>query len=245
MPSAHRVLPRPDRPSDKFSKLLSAWARAGYVVAAPAFPLTNDHVPGSAMNASSGQPARRRVLRARPGTGGAAPPRARCTTASTPTRSAPAVSRLAADHLPAVVFDDCCRDRRFSVGDGPRRPPSSGTRSSLDGHVPLLIAHSDTDPAIPYATAQCRVPTMPPVAGVARHAARRVPRRPSGRTTRRPTTPSASASPSTSGTPRCAASRSAFASARPRRGRRRPQLDRARAPDPHSTWMMTAPSALS
>lgn len=30
----------------KFTKLLGAWADAGYVVAAPAFPLTNDEFPG-------------------------------------------------------------------------------------------------------------------------------------------------------------------------------------------------------
>lgn len=33
---------------DKFDRLLDAWAAAGYVVAAPAFPLSNDGVPGQA-----------------------------------------------------------------------------------------------------------------------------------------------------------------------------------------------------
>ncbi len=31
---------------DTYSRLLQAWARAGYVVAAPVFPLTNAHTPG-------------------------------------------------------------------------------------------------------------------------------------------------------------------------------------------------------
>jgi dienelactone hydrolase len=33
---------------DKFGRLLDAWAAAGYVVAAPAFPLSSDRVPGEA-----------------------------------------------------------------------------------------------------------------------------------------------------------------------------------------------------
>jgi dienelactone hydrolase len=33
---------------DTYSRLLRAWARAGYVVAAPVFPLTNAHTPGGA-----------------------------------------------------------------------------------------------------------------------------------------------------------------------------------------------------
>src|SRR5262249_24369379 len=36
---------------DKFTNLLSAWDDAGFVVAAPAFPLTNDHVADSDANA--------------------------------------------------------------------------------------------------------------------------------------------------------------------------------------------------
>ena len=50
-----------------------------------------------------------------------------------------------------VAYDDCCRDERIDavmVLDGIR----SG--AVLDGHVPLLIAHSDTDPVIPYGTAR-------------------------------------------------------------------------------------------
>src|SRR4051812_28537771 len=35
---------------DKFTRLLSAWSSAGFVVAAPAFPLTNGEVPGAEDN---------------------------------------------------------------------------------------------------------------------------------------------------------------------------------------------------
>jgi len=42
----------------KFSQLLTAWAEAGYVVAAPAFPLTNDEAPGpSVFSDVANQPA--------------------------------------------------------------------------------------------------------------------------------------------------------------------------------------------
>ncbi len=35
---------------DKFSRMLGAWQDAGYAVAAPAFPLTNDRIPGAFQN---------------------------------------------------------------------------------------------------------------------------------------------------------------------------------------------------
>ena len=35
---------------DKFTKLFSVWADAGFAIAAPAFPLTNDHVANSNSN---------------------------------------------------------------------------------------------------------------------------------------------------------------------------------------------------
>jgi pimeloyl-ACP methyl ester carboxylesterase len=49
-----------------------------------------------------------------------------------------------------LVYDECCRDRRVraaEVLDGIRPDVT------LDGHVPLLIAHADTDPALPYSSA--------------------------------------------------------------------------------------------
>ena len=139
---------------DKFTQLLGAWAAAGYVVAAPAFPLTNANVPRSTANATDvvNQPADvsfvlTRVLR------------------ESRDRSSDLYRAIDRRHIGAaglslggattynVVFDDCCRDRRFTAAmvlDGLRL----GNGLQLDGHVPLLIAHSDTDPAIPYTTAR-------------------------------------------------------------------------------------------
>ena len=139
---------------DKFTQLLGAWAAAGYVVAAPVFPLTNANVPRSTANATDvvNQPGDvsfvlTRVLR------------------ESRDRSSDLYRAIDRRHIGAaglslggattynVVFDDCCRDRRFTAAmvlDGLRL----GNGLRLDGHVPLLIAHSDTDPAIPYTTAR-------------------------------------------------------------------------------------------
>ena len=49
-----------------------------------------------------------------------------------------------------LVYGKCCRDQRIdavAVLDGLR------SDEPLDGHVPLLIAHSDTDPTLPYSSA--------------------------------------------------------------------------------------------
>ena len=42
---------------EKFTKLFAAWADAGFVVAAPAFPLTNSHVPEVKISDVGQQPA--------------------------------------------------------------------------------------------------------------------------------------------------------------------------------------------
>jgi pimeloyl-ACP methyl ester carboxylesterase len=60
-----------------------------------------------------------------------------------------------------LVYSECCRDRRIDaieVLDG--IPPNA----PLDGHVPLLIAHSDTDPVIPYSTARAAFTAASPPA---------------------------------------------------------------------------------
>ena len=57
-----------------------------------------------------------------------------------------------------VAFSECCRDDRLvsaavlngiriSIGD-------NGDEIQLDGHIPLLIAHSDTDPLLSYESAR-------------------------------------------------------------------------------------------
>src|SRR5262249_18975147 len=61
-----------------------------------------------------------------------------------------------------LVYGNCCRDSRFGAAevlDG--APPND---IALDGHAPLLIAHSDTDPVLPYSTARAAYDqAQPPV----------------------------------------------------------------------------------
>ncbi len=144
---------------DKFTQLFSAWARAGYIVAAPAFPLTNSSVVGNSRNAGdvTNQPADVRfvlnqVLRQsrRAGT--------RLSGAVDARHIGAAGLSLGGMTTYGVVFDDCCRERRFQAAmvlDGIAVHLGDDTEQlRLDGHVPLLIAHSDTDPALPYTSAR-------------------------------------------------------------------------------------------
>ena len=136
---------------EKFTKLFSAWADAGFAIAAPAFPLTNSHVANTNANVADvgQQPAdvsfvldnvlaldkqrQSRLFHAiderRIGAGGLS---------------------LGGLTTYMLVYGKCCRDQRIdaaAVLDG-FRPDVP-----LDGHVPLLIAHSDTDPTLRIPTA--------------------------------------------------------------------------------------------
>jgi dienelactone hydrolase len=135
---------------DKFTGLLSAWARAGYVVAAPAFPLTNDRVPGAPRNFDKAfsQPGDvsfvlDEVLR------------------MADDETSPLFGRVDADRIGAgglslgggttyaVTYSICCRDPRIKATEvlAGARFPLLG-EMDLDGHVPLLIVHGDQDPAL-------------------------------------------------------------------------------------------------
>lgn len=164
---------------DKFTKLLGAWARAGYVVAAPAFPLTNDKVADDARAAGdvANQPedlsfvldsvldlARdrksdlyRRIDQKKIGVGGLS---------------------LGGATTYGAVFTECCGDDRFvaaAVLDGlvlPVGDDQANGSPRLDGRVPLLIVHSDTDPALPYELATATfAEATPPVWFVTLHGA--------------------------------------------------------------------------
>jgi dienelactone hydrolase len=157
---------------DKFSQLLTVWAGAGYVVAAPAFPLTNSTVPQAPKNVGdvANQPADMsfvltQVLRENRDR------KSDLYRAIDRRNIGAAGLSLGGATTYSAVFDDCCRDRRFTAAmvlDGIRL----GSALRLDGHVPLLIAHADTDPAIPYSTAQAASrDAAPPVWLVTLHGA--------------------------------------------------------------------------
>ena len=189
---AHGALGNPG----KFTKLFAAWADAGYVVVAPTFPLTNDHAPELRLNDAAQQPADmsfvldnvlamdkqrgsrlfRTIDHHRIGAGGLS---------------------LGGYTTYVLVYGDCCRDARIravEILDGTERA------LALDGHVPLLIAHSDTDPTIPYSSARDSFNSASPPAWLVRCTGRRTRR--NGKTTSPRTTTSPSRSRPTSGTRR-------------------------------------------
>lgn len=162
---------------EKFTQLLGAWAAAGYVVAAPAFPRTNSHVPPDeqVVGDVAQQPAdvsfvidqMLRLGRSRKG---------RLHGAIDPKRIGAGGLSLGGATTYGVTFNDCCRDRRIraaEVLDGIVLPVGDGKGATrLDGHVPLLIAHSDADPLLPYARAQQTfAAAAPPVWFVTLHGA--------------------------------------------------------------------------
>jgi dienelactone hydrolase len=154
----------------KFTKLFSAWADAGFAVAAPAFPLTNSQAanPNSNVGDVAQQPVdvsfvldKVLALDKQPGS--------HLFHAIDERRIGAGGLSLGGLTTYMFVYGKCCREHRLAgveVLDGVR----SGL--PLDGHVPLLIAHSDTDPTLPYSSAkQAFTEATPPVWLVTLHGA--------------------------------------------------------------------------
>jgi dienelactone hydrolase len=132
----------------KFSQLFSAWTRAGYIVAAPQFPLTSTRgAPYDIVTDYLNQPADisfvlTQLLRG--------PLRAQIDA----TRIAAAGLSLGGATTYGLVYDPCCVDARLraaAIFDGVRLPFSQPFRQNT---IPVLIAHIDTDLAAPYAVAK-------------------------------------------------------------------------------------------
>lgn len=138
----------------KFTQLFEAWAAAGFVVAAPSFPLSNDEVPGAAsvfdLPGQSGDLTFviSEALRRSGEPGDALQGRVN------PEEIAVGGLSLGGATVYSSAFDDCCRDRRIDavmVLDAPH-PDASGLDLALG--LPLLIMHADGDPVIPYSSAE-------------------------------------------------------------------------------------------
>lgn len=135
----------------KLTQMLSAWAAAGYVVAAPAFPLTNDRSGGPSIIADYRQQPGdlsftiTRLLRA------------------DGRRSSPLHRRIDRDHIGVAGFslggatlyglaaERCCRDRRVDATifmDAIRLPFAGDRRPPVRG--PVMFIHIDGDVATPY-----------------------------------------------------------------------------------------------
>ena len=138
----------------KFTRLLGAWAEAGYAVAAPAFPLSNDEVPGEATFAD---------LAAQPGDISFLIDRLLALSAD---EDDPLYGTVDPEHIGVaglslggattygVAFNDCCLDERpiaAMVLDGARL--AVGGEFHMGSGLPLLIMHADEDFTLPYADA--------------------------------------------------------------------------------------------
>ncbi len=133
---------------NKFTQLIGAWAAAGYVVAAPAFPLTNNATPGGGSPGDvSNQPADMsfvidEVLKM-----------------SRPKADGPLAGLVDKRHIGVaglslggstvygLVYNTCCRDKRIEAAIlmSPLRVPLTYGRDAWR-HVPALLLHSDADP---------------------------------------------------------------------------------------------------
>jgi fermentation-respiration switch protein FrsA (DUF1100 family) len=138
----------------KLTQLLSAWARAGYVVVAPTFPLTNDlNGAKSAVIDFANQPqdvrfVLDRVLRANGKK--SSPLHGRID----PRRIGLAGHSLGGATAYAVAFNRCCRDRRIDAV-----VTMDALKLPFDGSYrfrgkPLLLIHLVKDPVVPFSTSE-------------------------------------------------------------------------------------------
>jgi dienelactone hydrolase len=138
----------------KLTQLLSGWARAGYVVVAPTFPLTNDlngakAVPGDFRNQP--QDVRfvlDRVLRENRRRSSALHHRI------DPRRIGLAGHSLGGGTAYAVAFSSCCRDRRVDAVIA-----MDAVKLSFGGDYrfrdkPILLIHLVKDPVVPFSTSE-------------------------------------------------------------------------------------------
>jgi dienelactone hydrolase len=130
---------------EKFTQLLSAWADAGFVVAAPRFPRTSDWIESSAGVADyANQPAdvsfvldqllddadlAAMIDSAHVGISGLS---------------------LGGGTVYGLVYNECCRDERFdaAIVMSSLRFPFGGDYATNE--IPVMILHGDADPALPY-----------------------------------------------------------------------------------------------
>ena len=132
----------------KFTTLHRAWAAAGYIVAAPSFPVSNDLAPGGGdFIDTAQQPADMGFVLDR------------LLADDTPLTAAVDRDRIGAGGLSlggatvyGFVYDDCCRDDRIGAAmvlDG----NELNFAPDLTRGPPLLLVHADPDLQLPYENA--------------------------------------------------------------------------------------------
>lgn len=137
------------------SELLRAIASAGYVVAAPDFPLTSEGAPGGpqrGVDAPESQPADVRfiideLLRLNDG---AENPLAHLID---PGRIGAAGHSMGAGVTMGVAFNSCCRDERIRAGVLMAVDPPTTYHGDyfVPPSPPVLVIHGDQDQSLPYA----------------------------------------------------------------------------------------------
>ncbi len=136
-----------------YAPMLTRWAAAGFVVAAPTFPLSSHDAPGGptivdyrnqpgdvsfvitemlAQNANPHSPLHARIDRSRIAVAG---------------HSLGAITSL------AVAYNSCCEDRRIDAAvpiSGIMLPFGTNSTWFTGPHVPLLLIHGNADQTVPY-----------------------------------------------------------------------------------------------
>ena len=142
---------------DKFGTLHRAWAEAGYAIAAPAFPMTNDEAPGALGNGGDGlnQPGDVSFVLDHLLTE-SADPTSDLADRFDPDRVGAAGLSLGGATTYEAALDDQARDDRFRAaivmaGVG-FTSPAEGT--FVAASVPSFIMHGAADPVVPVATPQ-------------------------------------------------------------------------------------------
>ncbi len=153
-------------PAEAYSGLLNAWARAGYVVAAPTYPLTDPSSPGG-VNESDivNHPADLRfvisALRAV-----ADDPHSPLHSVLDPRVVAVAGQSDGGDVSLAVASNSCCRDtvvKAAMILSGAELAAFGGTYYGRRGSVPLLVAQGSDDTInVPGCSAQLYDQAPPP-----------------------------------------------------------------------------------
>jgi predicted dienelactone hydrolase len=146
----------------KFAELTDAWARAGYVVALPAFPLTNDDVEPIVISDYENQPADVSFVIDQLVELGRDPGHPLHDRVD-PDRIGVAGLSVGAVTTFAVTYNTCCRDSRIDAAI-----TMEGAHFQYEGEyevvdVPLLLFHGDADQLLPYSdSAEAYAEAEPP-----------------------------------------------------------------------------------
>ena len=149
----------------RFSQLFGAWARAGYVVAAPTFPITSAGSPYFRSEAWVGiadQPGDisfviDEVLRLTSEEGN------ELSGVVDPDRIAAAGMSLGGGTTYGIAFNDCCRDDRLdAVTIISGIPFPLGGEFDFSGGLPTFVIHGDADATLPYAQAEATFAELDP-----------------------------------------------------------------------------------